>query len=400
MKFSSIVTSIALLASISLGTHSAFADDKAIIALGVPIPLTGPFAADGEVMHKGIMLGVDELNKNGGLLGKTIKPIVFDIGDLTPDKLQAAASQLLDRDKVVALINGYGGMGPDIPAFCPYKQPYLHNDATRHVIELINSLGCTSVFNMSDTAYAYGIQLFKQMLVSGRKFNNKKIALLHGPYDFEVDAAQGFESAAKEAGWEISFQEEVPYGTNQWAGMLSRIHEGEPSIIYVEVLDPVATSTFVSQYNAAPIDGTSVNIGYLMSTPAFADLVKSGKVEGVMGWTLSAQLPTPEGDRLVQAWRKAYNEDPPYSTAAQVYDEVMVWAAAVKEAGSETDFEKISQIIKTARRTGATGTVDFKGGYMSPASDSTQPPLLLEAHNGKLAPIVIGSKPVTAAAKN
>jgi len=386
------------LASLALAAVSAIAPAHAedTIPLGVPIPLTGPFASDGQVMQKGIMLAVNELNAKGGVLGKQIKPTVFDIGDLTPDKLQAAASQLLDRDKVVALINGYGGMGPDIPAFCPYKQPYLNNDATRNVMELIDKLGCKSIFNMADVSYTYGIELFKQMLLTGRAFPNKKIAILHGPYDFEVDAAKGAAKAAEEAGWTITSQEEIPYGTNQWSGILSRIRKAEPAIIYFEVLDPAATSTFVTQYNAAPLQGTSLNIGYMITTPVFTELVQSGRVDGTMGWTPSAQLATPEGDKFVASWRKAYNEDPPYSIAAQVYDEVMVWASAVEQAGSESDFDKIVEIIKTAKRTGATGTVAFGGGFYSPTSDATQPSLLVEARKGKVIPVVVGTKPVAA----
>lgn len=389
-----VVSTLALLGALGLAIGSSHSDEVATIAMGVPIPLTGPFSSDGEVMRKGILLAVDELNAKGGLLGKKIKTSIFDIGDLTPDKLQAAAAQLLDREKVVALINGYGGMGPDIPAFCPYKQPYLNNDATRHVMDMISQMGCASIFNMADVSYNYGVELFKQTIATGRKFDNKKIAILHGPYDFEVDAAQGFIKSAQEAGWSIAFEQEVPYGTNQWEGMLSRIRKEQPAIIYLEVLDPVATSTFVSQYNAAPLKGTTLNIGYMLTTPAFGDFVKSGKLDGAMGWTPSAQLATPEGDHFVQAWKKAYNEDPPYSIGAQVYDEVMVWAAAVKDAGTETDFDKISNIIKTTKRTGATGTVDFKGGFASAATDATQPSLLVEARKGRVVPIVVGTRAV------
>ena len=54
---------------------------------------------------------------------------------MTPDKLQAAATDLIERKKVHVLINGYGGMGPDIPAFCPYPIPYINNDATSNVVE-------------------------------------------------------------------------------------------------------------------------------------------------------------------------------------------------------------------------------------------------------------------------
>ena len=63
-------------------------------------------------MEKGLQLAIEELNSNGGLLGKQLELFVFDIGDLTPDKLQAAATSLVEKENVDVLINGYGGMGP------------------------------------------------------------------------------------------------------------------------------------------------------------------------------------------------------------------------------------------------------------------------------------------------
>ena len=67
------------------------------IKLGAPIPITGPFASDGFVMEKAEKLAIAEINAQGGLLGRQIEMIVFDIGDLTPDKLQAAALNLVEK---------------------------------------------------------------------------------------------------------------------------------------------------------------------------------------------------------------------------------------------------------------------------------------------------------------
>ena len=77
-----VVSTLALLGALGLAIGSSHSDEVATIAMGVPIPLTGPFSSDGEVMRKGILLAVDELNAKGGLLGKKIKTSIFDIGDL------------------------------------------------------------------------------------------------------------------------------------------------------------------------------------------------------------------------------------------------------------------------------------------------------------------------------
>ena len=103
-----LVLAGSLMGSVIPGAHAS--DEP--IKVGAPIPITGPFASDGFVMEKAEKLAIADINAQGGLLGRQIEMIVYDIGDLTPDKLQAAALNLVEQEEVHVLINGYGGMGP------------------------------------------------------------------------------------------------------------------------------------------------------------------------------------------------------------------------------------------------------------------------------------------------
>ena len=107
-----------LTAAAVLLTTSASADP---ITLGAPIPLTGYFAADGATMEQAINLAVGEINAGGGVLGNEVEVVTFDIGDLTPDKLSAAAANLIERKGASVLINGYGGMGPGYSSILPLR---------------------------------------------------------------------------------------------------------------------------------------------------------------------------------------------------------------------------------------------------------------------------------------
>ena len=161
------------------------------IKIGAPIPQTGPFASDGSVMEKAITLAVEDLNKAGGVLGQQVEVSFFDIGDLSPDKLQAAAANLIDRDKADYIVTGYGGFGPDIPAFCPQGVPFIHNDAFTSVVEMMNTMGCKHIFNASDVEAAYGKVMFDQLMALGHDFPVKKLAIVHGPYEWESGLDQG-----------------------------------------------------------------------------------------------------------------------------------------------------------------------------------------------------------------
>ena len=60
---------LAILLVLSL-TLSACGGGQAEIKVGAPLPLTGPYASDGEQMLKALQMAVDEQNAKGGLLGR------------------------------------------------------------------------------------------------------------------------------------------------------------------------------------------------------------------------------------------------------------------------------------------------------------------------------------------
>jgi ABC-type branched-subunit amino acid transport system substrate-binding protein len=343
-------------------------------------------------MDRGERLAIDELNAQGGLLGQKLEYSVFDIGDLTPDKLQAAATDLVERKNVQVLINGYGGMGPDIPAFCPYPIPYINNDATSNVVELMEKMKCKSIFMGSDVDINYGRITFQQLMSLGYEFPNKKLAIIAGPYDWEINATKGAREVAEKLGWEVVVNEQVPYDTKEWSGILSKIRAANPSLIYLELLDPASVNAMISQFHDNPSKQSLLYAGYSASVPAFGEIIKTGAAEGVLGMTLSAQRPDDKGRAFAEKWRQKYNEEPPLSVAAQIYDEVMLWAAAVNKAGSATDYNAIAGALRDNPYDGITGVVKFNDQQYVTSSDETVPTQLLQVQGDGVKQVMIGTK--------
>lgn len=374
-----------------LGAQSAAADT---ISLGAPIPLTGYLAADGATMEQAIQLAVDELNANGGILGDQVEVVTFDIGDLTPDKLSAAAANLIEREGVSALINGYGGMGPDIPAFCPYGIPYIHNDAVSSVIDLAERMRCSAIFNASDVDVNYGKAVFDQILSSGYEFENNRLAIVHGDFEWDIEVAKGMTEAAEAAGWEVVFTEEVPYDTVEWTGILSKIRAAEPGLVHLEALDPAVATTFISQFADNPAGNALVNVGYMGATPGLDDVIAQGNAEGVLAFTLNAHLNDAEGRAFSEKWQNAYHAEPPVSLAAAVYDMVNMWAAAVEQVGDASDFAAVADAIRGMNYDGIAGVYAFNDqNYIDTGSD-TQPAQLFQVQDGQRVRIMVGDQKV------
>ncbi|HUN42071.1 MAG TPA: ABC transporter substrate-binding protein [Acetobacteraceae bacterium] len=71
--------------------------------LGVLTPLTGAGSFDGPRMLKAMQAVADEINRNGGLLGKPIRLVVED-SETNPEAAVRAAHKLIDVDKVPVIM--------------------------------------------------------------------------------------------------------------------------------------------------------------------------------------------------------------------------------------------------------------------------------------------------------
>ncbi|MDR5653361.1 ABC transporter substrate-binding protein [Ruixingdingia sedimenti] len=362
------------------------------IVVGAPIPITGPFASDGLAMQQGLELAVEQKNAAGGLLGRPLELKVFDIGDLTPDKLEAAGVNLVQRQGASVLINGYGGMGPDIPAFCAYPVPYINNNATSNVIPLRNQMECGNIFMGSDVDIAYARQVFAQVGALLPEGHPRTIAIIHGPYDWELNVAEGMRESAAAAGWEVVMDAEVPYDNRQWQGILADVKRAAPGLVVFELLDTAGTSTFIDQFLLDPAPGAYLYAGYIFSTPAFQEVVARGGADGVIGMTVSSQLPGERGDAFVAAWQARYGSAPPFSIGAAIYDEFNLWAAAVEQVGNADDHAAINAAIRAMNYDGITGRYAFNDDHYVPVGDDTLPSHLIQASGGQIVTLMVGSQ--------
>lgn len=385
---------IAMLAGSTLGLKTVAAVAEETIQIGAPIPLTGYFAADGKTMEQAIRLAVNEINKKEGVLGKRVEVKTFDIGDLTPDKLSAAAANLIEREGVDVLINGYGGMGPDIPAFCPYGVPYIHNDAVSSVIELAESYNCGAIFNASDVDVNYGREVFEQIVKTGYDFPEKRLAIVHGDYEWDINIAKGMTDAAEAAGWEVVFTEEVPYDTVEWTGILSKIRDANPSLVHLEALEPAVATTFISQFKDNPAGEALVSIGYVGATPGVDEVIAQGGSEGVLSFTLNAHDQNESGENFVAKWKEAYGEAPPVSLAAAIYDMVFMWAEAVEKTGDASAHQSVADAIRELNYDGVAGNYTFNERNFINTGSETQPAQLFQVQDKKRVRLVVGDEKV------
>jgi branched-chain amino acid transport system substrate-binding protein len=83
------------------GSHEA----ETSIKVGLIAPLSGYLAPSGEAIQRGMLLAIDEVNRDGGVLGR---PLALAMEDVENDPLAgvAALQALVQRERIVAVFTG------------------------------------------------------------------------------------------------------------------------------------------------------------------------------------------------------------------------------------------------------------------------------------------------------
>ena len=92
----------------ALGTHRVFAQDNAPIRIGVVLPLSGAYAAQGTAGARGIQLLAEQTNARGGLLGRQVEVLVED-SQLKPQTAVVKATKLIKQDGCQFLMGEISG---------------------------------------------------------------------------------------------------------------------------------------------------------------------------------------------------------------------------------------------------------------------------------------------------
>jgi branched-chain amino acid transport system substrate-binding protein len=120
------------------------------VKLGLISPLSGGSGPSGEAIQRGMLLAIEEVNRDGGVLGRTLALVTRDVQN-DPAAGDAALRELLDNEGIVAV---FGGI------FSPVMVAQLDTVHARE-IPLINPWGSLAAItrNGRDPNYAFRVSL-------------------------------------------------------------------------------------------------------------------------------------------------------------------------------------------------------------------------------------------------
>ncbi len=322
------------------------------IKIGAPLPLTGFCASDGEDMLRALQLGVEEINAQGGVLGRPLELITGDIGDLEAEKISAVGEMLIGRG-VDLVITGYTDGGVDTMVFGQYDVPFIHGDtmllSTQPVMENPEKYWNVFQFDPNETSYGYdAVKLFGVPEKMGYEAPNKKVAIIVADYVYNIEAQEIFETKAIAQGYEVVIKELVTLGGNlEWGPVLAKIMQEKPAFVTFWDLDAADAARFMLQWKdrfmANPMD-TLVFVRYTPNIPEFLDLVGDA-ADGVL-WVVNMKPYGPDYEAYEARWMEKFGAPVGGAYGGYLREGLEIWREAVERVGDVKKYREICTSIK------------------------------------------------------
>jgi branched-chain amino acid transport system substrate-binding protein len=339
-----------------LASPGAHAADP--IKIGLVTALSGQSARAGEALTRGATIAIEEINAKGGVLGRPLELVRRD-DESNPAKGLIAARELIQREKVVALVGGLDT--PVALAIVPFvnnaKIPFVDPWAAGTNITQ-NGAAENYVFRVS----AMDDEVDKAIVQFARKtYSTKKPGLILVNNPWGESNEHGLKSAMKSAGIEPAGIEKFEGNDVDVVPQLTRLKQAGadtlflvgnvgPSSQVVKSLDRMGWAPpIVSHWGPAGGRFTELagpnakNVIFVQTYSFFGDLSPVGKK--VLA-ALQAKYPDIKGPADVT----------PAVGVANAYDTIMVIARAIEKAG-KTDgtairdgfyaIDRVDGLIKT-----------------------------------------------------
>ena len=318
--------------------------------VGAYFSLSGEDAEFGVDSRDGIELAVDDINKAGGIKKKPMK-VLFEDDKSKPEEASNKVLQLIDRDKVVAILGEVASSRSRSGGIIANKKkiPMITPSSTSPDVTRIGPF----VFRVCFTDDVQGPTGAEFVI---NKLGKKKIAILFASDDlYSSGLAKEFRDAATKMGAEIVIEKKFLKKETNFTTYINEIKDAKPEIIYAPVY-----------YNAmVPIARQAKAVG-----------VKGDMFVGGDGWDAEVLLKD-AGDELEGAYftnhyapdvpwpnakaflakYEARFKHPPTSVAAQAYDAANLLADAIGRSTSDTPESIREAIAATKDFAGATGNI-------------------------------------------
>lgn len=330
------------------------------IILGALAPLSAPgTVVGGEAMVDAMRIAEEDINANGGILGRPVTLIIEDSEGL-PERGTAAMEKLINQDGAVAIGGGYhssvGVAAKEVAhdngiptVFAETWNDTITGDMQPEIFRIaplnseVSAVDVNFILYLRDTVGAV----------------IEKVVIITENTDYGIPAAEATTNGLADAGIDSeTFTTDI--GTQDFSGIIERVRAEEPD--YIMVLNTGESAyNFIQQAAEAGIGPQDVPMQcnqVALESGAYWTNVPDGNFCFVRRVGLPESLYNDVAVSFVERYTERTGKQAAESYALEAYDSIMILDQAIEEAGS-TDPAAIIEALENIEHEGSLGTITF-----------------------------------------
>ncbi len=324
-------------AACSLGISTARAQ-TAEVKVALLVPLSGPWARQGELMRDGAQMAVDDVNAAGGvrsLGGARMRLLTFDAGD-SAEKARSAAQRMVAQEPDLV-----GGSGAWLSSFTlavtevteRAELPWL----TESYSNLITGRGFHYVFQTAMTAQAQSDTTLPVMLDLAKSAGSTVTRM--GILADNTASTVSFLGRVREVGLpkasvKLVLDETYTPPMSDVTSLVQRIRSSRPQLLFLGVSNVSDTKLMLDKMSEFGLGHGKVptfGAGGAMSAAEMLGIVGKDQLEGLM--VIVANFGGKGQEALVKRFTDRTKEPWMGQDSIQTYFEMMLLKEAVEKAG-------------------------------------------------------------------
>lgn len=276
------------------------------VTLGTIQDLSGPIAGLGKQVRNGMLLRIDEINEQGGVLGRKLVLKVEDSG-YDPKRAVLAAQKLVNQDKIFAMV-GHIGTAQNVATFpVLFKKnviSYYPLSAGREMFEPHNRLKYAFVAPYYDQIRQATPHLAKQV-------GAQKVCSIYQDDEYGLEVVRGADAGLQESGMQMAEKTSFKRGATDFSSQVAKMKATGCDMV---VLGTIIRETVGTIAESRKIGFNPV---FMVSQAGYSELIHKlgGPAMNGLYATMTAQVPYLDSEsEPLRFWANKYktrfDEDP------------------------------------------------------------------------------------------
>lgn len=297
------------------------------IRVGFINSLSGTMAISETTVFESLTLAAEEINENGGVLGKQIE-IVSEDGASEPSIFAERSERLIQQECVAAVFGGWTSASRK--AMLPVFE--AHDSLLFYPVQYEGMESSENIFYSGATTNQQIIPALDYLV---EEQGATSLYLVGSDYVFPRTANAIIKAYAEENGIEILGEDYTPLGSTDFTTIVNRVQSSGADAVF-NTLNGDSNVAFFRQYNSVGLDAETMPVMSVSIAEEEIEGIGAENIEGQLtAWNYYQTLETPENEAFVEQFKAAQGEDRVTSDPMEAaYTGLYLWKAMVEEADS------------------------------------------------------------------